>query len=132
MGVGIPSFSKVPKPMYGIELEEAKGICDGTFKKVQYFSCKMKFGVYVEQNKVSKGKNIGKKVKSDLDDEKSSVVVAKKKKKKKVKKKKEIEPEPESEPESEPEPEPEPELEVEEEDGNGNGDENVESGADDE
>eukprot|EP01084_Bolivina_argentea_P031633 58544_1 len=67
--VGIPSFSKVPKPMYGVELDDPKGICDGTFKKITYFKCKRNYGVYVEQNKVSVGKSkqTGKKKLNDDD-----------------------------------------------------------------
>eukprot|EP00483_Globobulimina_turgida_P000981 UN00983 len=70
--VGIPAFSKVPKPMYGVELDDPKGICDGTIKGFTYFTCTRKFGVYVEQNKVAAGKSKqsgkGKRGPSDVDD----------------------------------------------------------------
>merc|ERR1712113_225158 len=86
--VGMPSFAKVPKPMYGIELDDPKGICDGTFKKVTYFTCKRNHGVYMEQNKVSAGKSTQsaakKKKKKKKDDEKEDKPKKKKKSKKKV------------------------------------------------
>jgi len=125
--VGLPSFSKVPKPMYGVELDDPKGVCDGTFKKCTYFSCASKHGVYVEQSKVTAGKSTqkaGKKKKkkkaADKDDAKEDKAEKKKKKKKgdkeKPKKKKKKSSEADAEPEAEPEPEPEAETpDVEEE-----------------
>merc|ERR1712087_818586 len=51
--VGVPSLAKGSEPMYGMELAEPKGVCDGTFKKCRYFSCASNHGVFEPINKVT-------------------------------------------------------------------------------
>eukprot|EP01084_Bolivina_argentea_P250427 419553_1 len=46
--VGIPSFNKYKKPMFGIELHKPFGNCNGTYKHCTYFTCSRNRGIYIK------------------------------------------------------------------------------------
>ena len=65
--IGIPQCfinKKLSSIYFGIELDKPKGNCNGTIKKISYFKCKNKFGIYCQINQIQQSKSKKKSIKS--------------------------------------------------------------------